>query len=76
MKEVRENIEELTCQVKMWPLDMENHSIGARFQKCLGPVKLLNDILGSYMTKTTKKDFLLLPENLGCRWRTATGRTA
>ena len=25
MKEVRENIEELTCQVKKWPLDMENH---------------------------------------------------
>ena len=34
MKEVRENIEELTCQVKMWPLDMENHSIGA---KVFGP---------------------------------------
>ena len=75
MKEVRENIEELTCQVKMWPLDMENHSIGARFQKCLGPVKLLNDILGSHEpTKTTKKD--LSPEKLACRWRTATGRTA
>ena len=44
MKEVRENIEELTCQVKKWPKSLD--SIGARFQKCLGPVKLLNDILG------------------------------
>ena len=73
MKEVRENIEELTCQVKKWPKSLD--SIGARFQKCLGPVKLLNDILGSHEpTKKTKKD--LLPENLACRWRTATGRTA